>query len=260
MSVQSQQLDHVACNPDTVRDFVNSLVKDMKERVARHSDWPITSSAGTAITTTTSTHSYCKSLDSSFESLRAERSGSKDDGYSTMSSDIHPVAMDKYSYPETTVTKPGVEAVSSARKASEVGHDHGSRVESLKRRDKSIEMSETDSAMETSAHSMDTRNSSQSLSSQVRPASWLCFLSILSLLHLLFFSFSPFVSFLLSLFFFSLYVSLSLSVSLCLSLALLLFSSLFLSLCLFSFSLLLLSLFFCLISYLSVCLLSLIHI
>ena len=223
MSVQSQQLDHIACNPDTVRDFVNSLVKDMKERVARHSDWPITSSAGTAITTTTSTHSYCKSLDSSFESLRAERSGSKDDGYSTMSSDIHPVAMDKYSYPETVVTKPGVEAASSARKASEGVHDHSSKVESLKRRDKSTEMSETDSAMETSAHSMDTRNSSQSLSSQVRPASWLCILSILSLLQLLSFSLSPLLC--SSLFFFF-YLSLCLSLSLSLSCS----SSLFLSL------------------------------
>ena len=173
MSVQPQQLDHIACHPDTVRDFVNSLVKDMKERVARQCDWPITgpstgTAAAIATTTATTTHPCCKSLDSSFESLRAERSGSKDDGYSTMSSDIHPVAMEKYSYPETAVSKPGVEAVSSsARKASDAVHDHGGRVESLKRRDKSIEMSETDSAMETSAHSMDTCNSSQSLSSQV---------------------------------------------------------------------------------------------
>ena len=38
----------------------------------------------------------CQSSDSSFENLRVERSGSKDDGYSTMSSDIHPEILDKF--------------------------------------------------------------------------------------------------------------------------------------------------------------------
>ena len=168
MSVEPQQLDHVARNPDTVRDFVNSLVKDMKERVARNSDWPITNSASSATTTTntTNTLSYCKSLDSSFESLRAERSGSKDDGYSTMSSDIHPIAMEKYSYLDSTVSKTTTDVTSGVKKVSDAVLDHG-QVDSQKKRNKSIETSETDSAMETSAHSMDTRNSSHSLSSQV---------------------------------------------------------------------------------------------
>ncbi|XP_076450617.1 uncharacterized protein LOC143286749 isoform X2 [Babylonia areolata] len=167
MSVQPQQLDQVARNPDTVRDFVNSLVRDMKERVARQSDWPITT---TPSTTTTGPLAYCKSLDSSFESVRAERSGSKDDGYSTMSSDIHPVAMDKYSYVDIMVAKPTTEVTSSVRKTPDLVHDLN-LVGSPKKRNKSTEASETDSAMETSAHSMDTRNSSHSLSSQVSSSS-----------------------------------------------------------------------------------------
>ncbi|KAL8593244.1 hypothetical protein ACOMHN_009898 [Nucella lapillus] len=172
MSVEAQQLDQVARNPDTVRDFVNSLVRDMKERVARQSDWPITTTTTTPTSTSTTPGplAYCKSLDSSFESLRAERSGSKDDGYSTMSSDIHPVAMDKYSYVDIVVAKPAPEVTSSVRKTPDLLHEL-SLVGSPKKRNKSIEASETDSAMETSAHSMDTRNSSHSLSSQVSSSS-----------------------------------------------------------------------------------------
>jgi hypothetical protein len=86
-----------------------------------------------------------------------------------MSSDIHPaVAMEKYSYPENLVSKATEVTVTLTRKTSDPSPaEHCSRVESLRRQEKSVEMSETDSAMETSAHSMDTRNSSQSLSSQV---------------------------------------------------------------------------------------------
>nr|KAG5714787.1 hypothetical protein BaRGS_000275 [Batillaria attramentaria] len=174
MSCQPHNLDTIACNPDTVRDYVNSLVKDMKERVARHSEW--TASAGTAPTTTITSSAnafhHCKSLDSSFESLRAERSGSKDDGYSTMSSDIHPTAMEKYAYADTPASKPCMEGPSSVVKVCE-GFQEAGKAEcpSLKRRDKSIETSDPDSAMETSTHSMDTRTSSQSLSSQVSSSS-----------------------------------------------------------------------------------------
>ncbi|XP_025082021.1 uncharacterized protein LOC112556836 isoform X3 [Pomacea canaliculata] len=175
MTCPQMQIQHLSSDDhDSVQDFVNLLVKDMKERVARHTEWSTISSSTSSTTTTVSsagTLAYCKSLDSSFESLRAERSGSKDDGYSTMSSDIHPNAMDRYAFPDSSGGKPSVEGTSSGKKVSEREQSHMQEGASISMRDKSFETSDQDSAMETSTHSMDTRTSSQSLSSQVSSSS-----------------------------------------------------------------------------------------
>ncbi|CAL1535861.1 unnamed protein product [Lymnaea stagnalis] len=115
----------------------------------------------------------CQSSDSSFENLKVERSGSKDDGYSTMSSDIHPEVLEKYS--DTNTRKPS-EADSESQTNStikSVGPDSNSQWSQERRnsdptlhsRDMSFDLtSDPDSALESSIHStaeMVTSSSSQ---------------------------------------------------------------------------------------------------
>ena len=109
----------------------------------------------------------CSSSDLSLDGVKidkVERSGSKDDGYSTMSSDIQPEAMDKFGdgsfikrdSPITRDSPPAVKIEEeqsppeSKVKDSKSGHDL---------------TSDLDSAMDTSLHSVELRNSNHSLSS-----------------------------------------------------------------------------------------------
>ncbi|KAH9523976.1 hypothetical protein Btru_047720 [Bulinus truncatus] len=113
----------------------------------------------------------CQSSDSSFENLKVERSGSKDDGYSTMSSDIHPEVLEKFSdtltrkYSETEVEQSRVNLRFCGH---EVDVSHNDRQHSdltTASRDRSFDLtSDPDSALETSVHStaeMVTSSSSQ---------------------------------------------------------------------------------------------------
>lgn len=96
------------------------------------------------------------SSDSSFESVKAEkveRSASRDDGYSTMSSDIQPEAMEKYS--DTSLNR------NDSPKKKEV-----SNKEQEGRNKKESTSSDQDSAMDSSTQSTELKHSSHSLSSQ----------------------------------------------------------------------------------------------
>lgn len=125
----------------------------------------------------------CQSSDSSFENLRVERSGSKDDGYSTMSSDIHPEMLEKFG--DTFTHRASVAdsepilgkcTVADISAAQSEGRSVGL---TLQCRDRSFDFtSDPDSAMETSVHStmdMVTSSSSQvSTSSSDHPVSPCC--------------------------------------------------------------------------------------
>ncbi|XP_050418591.2 uncharacterized protein LOC126831974 isoform X2 [Patella vulgata] len=88
--------------------------------------------------------------ETNIDSVRVERSGSRDDGYSTMSSDIQPEAMEKYN--DAAISKKD-----GAPKGADVKHDP---------------LSDPDSAMENSSHSTtELQNSTHSLSSQVSTSS-----------------------------------------------------------------------------------------
>ncbi|XP_055869443.1 uncharacterized protein LOC106072418 isoform X2 [Biomphalaria glabrata] len=114
----------------------------------------------------------CQSSDSSFENLKVERSGSKDDGYSTMSSDIHPEVLEKFS---DTLTRKFSEAEAEQFKNTlrytghevDVSHvfDRQHSDLTVPSRDRSFDFtSDPDSALETSVHStaeMVTSSSSQ---------------------------------------------------------------------------------------------------
>ncbi|ESP01774.1 hypothetical protein LOTGIDRAFT_172421 [Lottia gigantea] len=86
--------------------------------------------------------------ETNLESIRVERSGSRDDGYSTMSSDIQPEAMEKFS-DATSVKKSEAKNVEGCQDLN----------------------SDLDSAMENSTHSAELQNSTHSLSSQVSTSS-----------------------------------------------------------------------------------------
>ena len=91
----------------------------------------------------------------SFDEVKVERSGSRDDGYSTMSSDVQPEAMERFSDDNIKENQ------------SKCMYDisiNGNQTGEVKQRfDIS---SDPDSALETSVQSSDIRNSNQSLSSQ----------------------------------------------------------------------------------------------
>ncbi|KAJ8320436.1 hypothetical protein KUTeg_002023 [Tegillarca granosa] len=96
------------------------------------------------------------SSDSSFESVKAEkveRSASRDDGYSTMSSDIQPEAMEKYS--DTSLNRNDSPL---KKEVSNKVQEGGNKKESTS--------SDQDSAMDSSTQSTDLKHSSHSLSSQ----------------------------------------------------------------------------------------------
>ncbi|XP_046542915.1 uncharacterized protein LOC124253232 isoform X2 [Haliotis rubra] len=113
-------------------------------------------------------HQKAPSSDSSFESVRVERSGSKDDGYSTMSSDIQPEILEKFSDAAT----PKVEILIKCEQVNESDISSTAESSTIKTKDAFTDvMSDHDSAMETSTHSMELRNSNQSLSSQVSSSS-----------------------------------------------------------------------------------------
>ncbi|XP_067685563.1 serine-rich adhesin for platelets-like isoform X2 [Haliotis asinina] len=113
-------------------------------------------------------HQKVPSSDSSFESVRVERSGSKDDGYSTMSSDIQPEILEKFSDAAT----PKVEIQIKCEQINESDISSTAESSTIKTKDAFTDvMSDHDSAMETSTHSMELRNSNQSLSSQVSSSS-----------------------------------------------------------------------------------------
>ncbi|XP_033727874.1 LOW QUALITY PROTEIN: uncharacterized protein LOC117317251 [Pecten maximus] len=102
------------------------------------------------------------SAELSFEKAeKVERSGSKDDGYSTMSSDIQPEAMEKFN--DTSVQN----KESGARKeiAAKVEEPQPTAVTVVKV-SKADLTSDLDSAMDSSTHSTEMRNSTHSLSSQ----------------------------------------------------------------------------------------------
>lgn len=116
-------------------------------------------------------HVQTKSSDPSFDNVRVERSGSKDDGYSTMSSDIHPEVLEKFCESVTRrLSVPSSEPYSGVRNMpaeSSTLSDEATRCSSRAQQshDKSFDLtSDPDSALETSAHStaeMVTSTSSQ---------------------------------------------------------------------------------------------------
>ncbi|KAL5005740.1 hypothetical protein ScPMuIL_016898 [Solemya velum] len=105
-----------------------------------------------------------KSSDSGFDSFRVEQSSSKDDGYSTMSSDIQPEVLEKFSDSNSKrleLTQPVISDHNSSMAKRDCFQNKGF-----------FEMSsDQDSAMESSTHSNDIRNSNQSLSSQTSVSS-----------------------------------------------------------------------------------------
>lgn len=105
-----------------------------------------------------------KSSDSGFDSFRVEQSSSKDDGYSTMSSDIQPEVLEKFSDSnpkKMELTQPVISDHNSAMAKRDCFQNKGFFEIS----------SDQDSAMESSTHSNDIRNSNQSLSSQTSVSS-----------------------------------------------------------------------------------------
>ena len=91
----------------------------------------------------------------SFDEVKVERSGSRDDGYSTMSSDVQPEAMEKFSDENLK------EQQSHCVCDSNISGTHSGEIKP--RCDLS---SDPDSALEMSVQGSDMRNSNQSLSSQ----------------------------------------------------------------------------------------------
>ncbi|XP_071101119.1 serine-rich adhesin for platelets-like isoform X3 [Haliotis cracherodii] len=113
-------------------------------------------------------HQKAPSSDTSFESVRVERSGSKDDGYSTMSSDIQPEILEKFS--DAAAQKVDIQIKCEQVNESDISST--ADCSTIKTKDAFTDvMSDHDSAMETSTHSMELRNSNQSLSSQVSSSS-----------------------------------------------------------------------------------------
>ena len=98
--------------------------------------------------------------DTSFDSVRVERSGSKDDGYSTMSSDIQPEVLKDFADPVAKMDEGGTDSEKLAESA----------LNKVKGQLQDFS-SDPDSAMENSSHSCELRTSSHSLSSQVSSSS-----------------------------------------------------------------------------------------
>ncbi|XP_069108429.1 serine-rich adhesin for platelets-like isoform X3 [Argopecten irradians] len=90
---------------------------------------------------------------------KVERSGSKDDGYSTMSSDIQPEAMEKFN--DTSIQNKDT----AVKKESPVKVEEALPAPAVKV-NKTDLTSDLDSAMDSSTHSTEMRNSTHSLSSQ----------------------------------------------------------------------------------------------
>ncbi|GFS18751.1 Nck-associated protein 5 [Elysia marginata] len=93
----------LASKTDVVEDFLMQALKGSSpNKQNSHGMTNLRSKQQTSLQTpggSASSSPYqtkCQSSDSSFENLRVERSGSKDDGYSTMSSDIHPEILDRF--------------------------------------------------------------------------------------------------------------------------------------------------------------------
>ncbi|XP_041373996.1 serine-rich adhesin for platelets-like [Gigantopelta aegis] len=131
------------------RDLAAFLVQDVIERVKNQD--------------ATIYQPKCQPLgsDTGFDSVRVERSGSKDDGYSTMSSDIQPEALKEFADP---VSKAEDGIITDLEKLAE------SALSKVKGQLQDFS-SDPDSAMENSTHSCEMRTSSHSLSSQVSSSS-----------------------------------------------------------------------------------------
>ncbi|KAL3854421.1 hypothetical protein ACJMK2_013691 [Sinanodonta woodiana] len=107
----------------------------------------------------------CKQIECfNFDEVKVERSGSKDDGYSTMSSDVQPEAMEKFSdmsMENRYECRHSCDSYNSAKESPSK-----SRIDDRKNKTYFDIMSDPDSALESSTNSNDIRNSNQSLSSQ----------------------------------------------------------------------------------------------
>ncbi|KAK3593472.1 hypothetical protein CHS0354_036996 [Potamilus streckersoni] len=107
----------------------------------------------------------CKQIECfNFDEVKVERSGSKDDGYSTMSSDVQPEAMEKFSDMSMEHRNEYRHSYDSFNSAKE--SPSRSRMDNRKNKTYFDVTSDPDSALESSTTSNDIRNSNQSLSSQ----------------------------------------------------------------------------------------------
>ncbi|OWF35483.1 uncharacterized protein LOC110442883 isoform X2 [Mizuhopecten yessoensis] len=161
MGVKSPGFRHNKKETTSVQD-VSPKCQEIKTGAYHHQHVEYTTSAIEPQIEVQMNQKIMVSAELSFDKAeKVERSGSKDDGYSTMSSDIQPEAMEKFNDTSIQNKESGMKKETTAK----IEEPLPAAVTVVKV-SKSDLTSDPDSAMDSSTHSTEMRNSTHSLSSQ----------------------------------------------------------------------------------------------